>query len=62
MKTWIIKITSASLLFGFLLTVCAEHRHYERDRDDRRRHHHQRNHERDHYNDDHHDEDHHDNH
>jgi ABC-type nickel/cobalt efflux system permease component RcnA len=55
MKIWIIKITSAALLFGFVFTGCAEPRHYERDRDDQ---HHQR----DHHNDnDHHDDDHHDN-
>ena len=57
MKIWIIKITSAALLFGFVFTGCAEPRHYERDRDDR---HHQR--DRDHRdNNDHHDNDHHDN-
>jgi ABC-type nickel/cobalt efflux system permease component RcnA len=56
MKTWIIKITSAVLLFGFVFTGCAEPRHYERDRDDR---HHR---DRDHHDDnDHHDNDHHDN-
>jgi len=59
MKTWIIKITSAALLFGFvfLLADSAIPRHYERDRDDR--HHHR---DRDHHNDNvHHDDDHHDN-
>ena len=55
MKIWIIKITSAALLFGFVFTGCAEPRHYERDRDDR---HHQR--DRDHRdNNDHHDNDNH---
>ena len=55
MKTWIIKLASGALLFGFVFTGCAEHRHMERDRDDR---HHQR--DRDHHDNDHHDEDHHD--
>ena len=56
MKTWIIKIASAALLFGFLLTGCVEHRHYQRDRDDRA------NHPSDHHDDDHHNNDHQDNH
>ena len=57
MKTWIIKITSAALLFGFIFAGCEEPRHLEKDRDNR--HHHR---DRDHHNDnDHHDDDHHDN-
>jgi ABC-type nickel/cobalt efflux system permease component RcnA len=56
MKTWIIKMASAALLFGFVFAGCAEHRYMERDRDDR--HHHR---DRDHHDDDHHDDDHHDN-
>ncbi|HEY5405890.1 MAG TPA: hypothetical protein VIJ92_02335 [Ginsengibacter sp.] len=56
MKTWIIKVASAALLFGFVFTGCAEHRYMERDRDTR---HHQR--DRDHHDNDHHDNDNHDN-
>ena len=55
MKTWIIKITSAALLFVFLLSGCAEHRYYQRDPDDRGRYHHRHHHDND--RDEHHDND-----
>lgn len=53
MKTWIIKVASAALLFGFVLTGCVEHHYYERDRDYRERHHHRHHHDIDHHDDDH---------
>ena len=55
MKTWITKITSAALLFVFLLSGCAEPRYYHRDYDDTDRHHHRHHHDND--RDDHHDKD-----
>jgi hypothetical protein len=62
MKTWVVKITSVLLLFGFLFTGCAEHRHYYRDHDDLY-HHRDRDDRRDndhHRGNNHHDNDHHD--
>ncbi len=63
MKSSLIKITSAALLFVFICTGCAEHRYYNRDYDDRevshRRHHHDNDGRNDYRDRDYHDDDHH---
>ena len=61
MKTLIIKITSAALLFGFVLSGCAEPRHYQGDRDDKARNQGDK-HDNGHHDDNHSDNDHQDNH
>jgi len=60
MKKWIIKVAAAIILSGFLFTGCVEHRHFQRDHDDRADH--RGDHRDDHHDDNHHDNDHPDNH